>query len=201
MNSFPRHDAITTGQTRKRSRRDKGFTDTDLLGRWNILFGNENHETLLLNDDNTFVQTFTSTDYSSLIYTEKGTWRIERDPSGCAYVYENRRVTPALAPGRMPPVGVSGEARGELHFAGSVGALELSSPGRAPRRAGMRRVGAIAVLPKVAPSELPEGVTRLPRPRSRPRDCSQSRGGRLPAKGGIRRRGSPWRALQTSTVG
>lgn len=87
MNSFPRHDAITTGQTRKRSRRDKGFTDTDLLGRWNILFGNENHETLLLNDDNTFVQTFTSTDYSSLIYTEKGAWRIERDPSGCTYVY------------------------------------------------------------------------------------------------------------------
>ena len=87
------------------------FSDPDLVGKWGVLFGTHDEETLLLNNDGTFTQTFLSSVDPSLFYTGGGTWRVERHPSGCVYVhlegmrYYHNTVSTAENGNRISPDG------------------------------------------------------------------------------------------------
>jgi hypothetical protein len=63
------------------------FRDSDLIGRWELISPIYNTEILTLTADQHFIQRYDVFGDPRYHYEGRGTWWVERRPSGCVYVH------------------------------------------------------------------------------------------------------------------
>ena len=62
------------------------FTDADLVGLWEVVYGGTYNDSITFRSDGTFQQVFT-TNYGYSYTSPWNKWQVERRPSGCIYIH------------------------------------------------------------------------------------------------------------------